>query len=550
VASYPTSTNSLATNAAPATPVPPSATTSTVATIRPRTNAFDSFERYDYVNRIPLVEQAHLLQQLAKKPSDFWALKQKLSVGLKLKTAPQSFQPNSIPAETLNERMQIFLSIKSGLDTSSQRKLDVLLNRGVLTNVSSDNGHSTLYHLYQRLHTPVANGFNAHQLVTEYIDFLSTPYQVTQKPAPVLADTVKHMQEADISALSEFRPLVYQPHKHTEKEIQINKTFNCPAAAIMYGMGDQQPSELLRQLNGLTSPARSFTKNISLNELSPDNPAEAMQYFVKNGLRYIPISATQGQLQIEAPYAVYQRAVSDAHNPNKPQGTRNAIQTLYQMTLVDLPDRMAYDEVNDLMYNPDGSLAGEGLPGDQIDVLSTIIEGGGGTQSVTTQAFGPNPNPQNERESSLPYLFGYKLPFSQIEAALIEALNQGKQPMLGITYTDPDGGMPGGHYFRISGARMKTTPEKPNGQLFFTIVDSDDGDPNPVDWSAAELIPMINRMHLPTNIGKRLNDQIKSQPETMLLTPDAEDAKNYHLANICKTGVTPIAPSSTPTPNA
>jgi hypothetical protein len=462
---------------------------------------------------------------MGKKPKLAWEIRHRLTAG-----ALESNEP-------LAARLTMYAELVAALPLAHQARLMRLLRRGVLIHRSDDDGHSTLYHLYQRLQGRVAPGFNNQALLEDMLSFLEMPYQVSQKPAPVLPSFVQRMQDIEANRSSVFAqrlPTTYVPRRHSEAEMQLQKTFNCPAAAIMFGMADQQPAELVRQLNGLLSPRLAFDKKIDLRDVNPDNPQAALQTFQQLGLRYRPLSATQGVVTVPAPYAVYLRALSDQRNVNRPPGTRDALQTLYQMTLMELPSPLSYDEVNDLMYNPDGTSAGEGLPGEQIDLITSVIEGKGGTQSVTTQVFDAHPNPQTNRQATLPYLFGYRLGFDRTAQALVQSLQMKKLPMLGITYVDSDGAMPGGHYFRVTGARFDNDSQR----LMFTVVDSDDDDPRPVEWTAAELVPMINRMHLPTVLARQLNGEITALPPSTLLTPGPEEAVRFKVLPLAAAGAT------------
>jgi hypothetical protein len=433
-----------------------------------------------------------------------------------------------VPGEPPELRLQLYKALYQSANSTGRKQLTRLMKQGVLQDTSSDDGHTTLYHLYKTLNQQPGAGFVSNRLMHIVLKLLDRPYALTQKPATLLDPYADRLLAIDGSATSQQRGLkqVYAPKPHTKKDINIRKSYDCAAAATMYGMMDRQPSEFVRQVNGLTSPQRQFTKRVRLADMLPGDPAGSMQILQQAGIPFRPDRPGEVVITVKAPAQVTLRALSDYEKVRSGVIVRDAVQTLYQMTLIKLGAGKGFDEADDTMMNPDGSDAGVGLPGDQIDLMSTLIEGQGGTESVTVQVVNGKANPGPGEDPNRAFLYGYSLPFEQTQALLLKSLKMGKMPMIGIMYNDEDGGFLGGHYLRLTGAT-----QDPNTQeLNFVAVDSDDDNPLPVTMSARSLIPMINRIHLPVSVARPINEQLMASEQYFL--PDISDAQQFDLVGV------------------
>jgi hypothetical protein len=428
----------------------------------------------------------------------------------------------SPPAEPAEVQLAMVKALYVAVSPKARQQLKRLLQQGVLTDISEENQHSTLYHLHQRLVQPVISGYQQDKLVEQMLQLLDRPYSVSQKPAQLSSLFAKALMEVENNPviMGKLRKTVYVQRPHTRQSLNIKSTFDCTAGAVMFGMLEQQPSEIIRQLNGLTSPQRMFTKTVRLTDLDPTDPDAAIKRLKAQHVPFEPLGDGAIKIKVTAPEQVILRSINDAATQKGNARYRDSLQTLYEMTLVELADPNGYDEADGRMVAPDGSNPGEGLPGDLIDMMSSLIEGRGGTGSVTVQQMDARPNDPEQR----PYLLGYTLPFDYTQSMLVQALSKGVMPMVGIVYLDDDGGYEGGHYIRLAG----TYVDPKNRERYFVIADSDDGLPTTITMSARKLIPMINRLHLSATDAQETNKLINQLGQkNQIFISDASDAEKY-----------------------
>jgi hypothetical protein len=133
--------------------------------------------------------------------------------------------------------------------------------------------------------------------------------------------------------------------------------------------------------------------------------------------------------------------------------------------------------------------------------------------------------------SSKPYLWGYTLPFDDIVQLICKSLIAGKMPMVGVVYTDSEGGYKGGHYFRITSTYLDPETQ----ERYFVTADSDDDKPVPAVVSARSLVPMINRIHLPSNLARPVNARIEAQSQrNEFYVPTLDDGEHYAVVPVAE----------------
>jgi hypothetical protein len=81
------------------------------------------------------------------------------------------------------------------------------------------------------------------------------------------------------------------------------------------------------------------------------------------------------EITVAAPDQVVLRAINDAQRNHNDVKLRDALQTLYQMTMVKLVANKGYDEADGRMVDETGADPGQGLNGSLIDTMSSLIEG-------------------------------------------------------------------------------------------------------------------------------------------------------------------------------
>jgi hypothetical protein len=441
----------------------------------------------------------------------------------------------SAPAETPELQLAMLKSLYLTVSAPARQQLKRLLQQGTLTDISEENQHSTLYHLHQRLVQPVVGGYKSTRLVEQMLNLLDRPYAVSQKPAPLGNPFAHALLEVEKNPviMGKLRKTVYVQRPHTRQSLNIQTSYDCTASAVMFGMLEQQPSEVIRQLTGLTSPQRTFTKTVRLSDLDPTDNQAALKKLKTQHVPFQDLGNGMIKIRVTAPEQVVLRSLNDDIRQAGNLKYRDSLQTLYEMTLVELADPNGYDEADGRMVAPDGTDPGGGLPGDLIDMMSSLIEGRGGTGSVTVQQMDARPNDPEQR----PYLLGYTLPFDYTQSLLVQALAKGVMPMVGIVYLDDDGGYEGGHYIRLAG----TFIDPKTRERMFVVADSDDGLPTTITMSARKLVPMINRLHLSATDAQDNNaliDQLASKSQVFVT--DEKDATHYDVLPIYQQPGSPL----------
>jgi len=433
--------------------------------------------------------------------------------------------------EGLYETIYMYDRIKKALSPTNQGQLEKLLNKDILLNRKSEDGHSTLYHLYAMLTTPRAadpvakshgSGYNPSELVNETVDFLNRPEAITQKFAPLSPDASQKILMVRNSPKSySDAERVMPPAKFLEKEdLDVNdNSGTCVSSSVMHYMATREPSELVRHLNELTSPLNAFYEKVRLEEINPGNPAEALKTLQENKIR--PIFTGPGEILIKVglPAAGVIRAMDSQYAPFDHR-YRNAIESAYQSALTFLAD-YTYDPATDMM--DDGSGNGtKGLIEQKKSLIETIIKENGGVQSVTYQAVDNKLNPAPGEENNC-YLYGYARTFENTTNDILRSLAMKEPVVVGTTDTDETGAIVTGHEVTIDAAFR----DKKDGQLKFIIADSDDQNPELLVETAQKFIPTIHHAGMPLKLASQINQEIDHTPGIMV--PDFNDAQNYQL---------------------
>jgi hypothetical protein len=427
-----------------------------------------------------------------------------------------------------------YQSVYCVLDGKGRKDFETLWKAGVL-NQKTENGESGLYHLYSMLTSPRSPGYNPSVLVREAVDIIANPYNITQRIAPLsdkgLAETLRVANapsRLDASGKPAGRSQPLQP-----EELQISNSATCVASSVMFCMANNEPAELLRQFNELTSLNNGFTEQVSREELMPEQPDMAAAVLNGKQVAFTLKNPEQFTTFVPLPKTAKPRALDsqDITNIHKRQ-YRGVLETLYQSSLTALGNP-TYNAARDLMADGSG-----GLTAEEKTVIETIIKDNHGTQSVTSQSVSSGGSSQDTSS----YLYGYNRSFEQTTQDLVNALKMGQPVIIGITDTDETGRIINGHELTVTDAHV--SPK--NGKIIFTIADSDDGKQGSVHYEANQLIPKIHHMGLPLRLGQSVNQQIQQtvSPNAFLL-PDATDAKIFRVPALASSN-----PSSTPIPTA
>ena len=424
------------------------------------------------------------------------------------------------PHEGMYETLYMYDQVNKVLNPANRGQLKKLLKQGVLQNTKAEDGHSALYHVYAMLTTRRAQGYDAKELVNESVDLLSRPYAITQKFAPLSENAIQKILMVRNYPES-GRAGVMPPSKLlTRNDLMVQESGTCVASSVMYYMADREPAELARHLNELTSPLNGFFEKVRLDEISPENPAEAIKTLKEGQIPFTFTAPGEVSVKVSLPPAGALRAIDSQAAPSDHR-YRNAVETGYQCALTFLADH-TYDPATDKMDAGPDQEGQKGLTEPRKTLMETIVKENGGVQSVTYQAVDSKANPAPGEEGNS-YLYGYNRPFEQTTNDLIQSLRMKEPVVIGTTDTDESGAIVTGHELTVTGAYNDPTDH----ELKFVVADSDDNKPKLVVKSARELIPTIHHAGMPLHLAQRINQEIEGNQG--VLVPDYNDSRNFKL---------------------
>ena len=431
--------------------------------------------------------------------------------------------PKGHPSEPRKAQEVMAYDIAKVLDADARLNFIGLLQRGTLFDTSAEDGHTTLYHLYGILTNPRATGIDNKLTLDHTLRILNKPYTITQKFTP-LEDTIAQQialirnnwqKMQDPRVMSPLEPIQWQDIKKTNSA-------TCVSSSVMFYMADKNPSEFVRHIKELTSPRLSFTETAKLNEISPDAPEQAYQVLKDNKILFYPGSnPSEVKIIVNLPYSAYLRTMNDTFKD--PTHTRTGIETAYQSALTFLATA-TYDPATDTRLDfYDTIVASKGLAEEEKTLMETIVKDNGGVQSVTYQVVQGKAQPASGEEG-MPFLYGYFRQFEQITQDMLDALSMGEYITIGITETEYDSSIAGGHEIEIvdAGKNLQT------GEIFFKVADSDDNVPDYVWRPARELIPKIHHAGMPLQLARKINGEVNTlKAQNLYFIPDQSDLAHF-----------------------
>ncbi|MEB3245153.1 MAG: hypothetical protein VKJ06_04110 [Vampirovibrionales bacterium] len=466
--------------------------------------------------------------------------------------------------------LSMMVQVNDMLDKKGKLKLQNLLQSGKLTSTDgdnqSDNGLTTLHYLYRIAMAPRAQGLQSKAILNEVVSCLDNPYSISQQFDALKPQIAQAMTQLDAPV---------DPRKSASEDF-ADFSNTCSASGVMFILAQQQPKELARMAEGLTSPRLATTEIARLDQLA-NTPFEAYQKLKQNAIPYEPIDANTVRVTLRVPKSAYLRTLNDEQVPGKRNGTEAALQSAFihlvsrnsyngrsdktfdfdtakvaienttslspalktQLTaLVDsgLPFRQLQQQFlarvqsmptispEDRQTLTDGIFAeASGINEDQISLLRSIIEDKTAVDSVTYMVTDANPDPQQAKTDTSPYLYGYKRSFEQIAQDLVTALKNGHYMIIGTVPTNAQGRIENGHIRTLTGAFLDA-----QGEVQFTIADSDDGIPRHSIESARKLIPELHHVSFPKEQALQIKQEMQ-QLGANYYVPGKPESAQYNL---------------------
>jgi len=423
---------------------------------------------------------------------------------------------NLTAEESLDARKAMAQAVVSTLSSAGRKNFLAQLQTGRLTDTQTDNGRSTLSHLYAMVSTPRAQGISGKLVAEETLRLLNAPQTITQKFSDLTPQTAQQLlnyyQQSGLAGKM-TSPLNAETLKNVFSA-------TCVASSVMYYMVKGSPGEFARHIAELTSPSLAFEEKASAQDISPENPMMATQKLADFQVSARPVPGSQGQdfwIKTSLPQTGLLRALNQVQNPQP--GTRGLVESVYQDALTHLVER-SYEPGLSMRQDENGQMVMmDGLIEEQKTLLESIIRDNGGVVPITYQFTAAG----QENEA---YLMGYFRNFEQTQQDLLQALNAGNSVIVGYVETDPAGHagrLDVKHEVLVTGfGRHPQT-----GELMFTLADSDDGNPNLTQVTAREFIPKIHHAGFPAKQAFGIIQQIQGLGYNRYGVPSAQDAQRY-----------------------
>ncbi len=423
------------------------------------------------------------------------------------------------PGETFGTRLAMYRTLQENLSATGKKHLYQQLKKGRLTDNKSDDGKTTLDHLYAIATNKKAAGLDAKVVLEETVRLINEPQTITQRFGTLTPQNLRALMDYYNSGAG---PQISQPIDM--ETLRVTSSATCVASSVMYYMAYRSPSEFTRHIAELSSPRLAFVEKAAINEIAPEDPSLAAERLNEYGIPATPVPGTNNQqywVTVNLPQSGLIRAVNQQRN--KEPGARGVVEALYQGALTKLAAQ-SYDPGLDMRVNPDGTLDyDKGLEEERKTLMESIIKDNGGVMSVVYQFTAAGRD--NE-----PYLMGYYRSFDQTLQDIISAIDIGEDVLVGIVTTDRFGGTTGRldmkHELTITGYEK----DPKTGEVYFITADSDDDNPKLVKRSAREMIPMIHHAGFPAKIAHKIWNDINTKlASNQYLIPDQTDAARYNL---------------------
>ena len=387
-------------------------------------------------------------------------------------------------ALSTKEEKQEYNFLTKKLDKDGRKMLNMVLKNGILLSNDSNDKSTVLDNLYKIASTQRAEGMNNDILLKHTLTAIANPYTITQRFGDIPQD--KKPEVID-NLTNKSQNLV--DRKIADYEITDLFSGCCVAASEEFNLASRKPAEFARFAEGLTSPAMAVQKEIKLDSLS-DKTLDAIWLLNAFEIPYEAKDFKTAKLTL-APdkNAIIREQIQETH---KDDIERSPIDVLMQSTFMNVGSQQSYNTLND---KRGGKFSNEdrGLIDFEKTFLESVVEDKNIT-SVTYQKVDENQK-----------IVGYETDYNSVKEQLLETLSSGHNIIIGYTMTDENNYITGGHEITIIGAKTDS-----NGELSFICNDTDDDNPEPIEYPASYIIPKIHHAGIPTEIAEKNMQQTEN----------------------------------------
>lgn len=388
-----------------------------------------------------------------------------------------SIAPPSLRTQlTTKDEKKKYSTLSANLDKKSKKNLELLLKTGILLNNNSNDKSSTLDNLYKMLETPRVEGLSAKVAVADTLSALARPEAITQTFEEIPKEYIKPILQN-----AYFNPDI-KTDELNEKSINVGHSATCVATSIEFKLAKQMPAEFARFAQELTSPKLSVEKTIQLKNLA-DNTLDSVWLLNAFEVPYEMQDFDKAKLTLAPDKNAIFRA--QIQNQGRHGYERSMVDVLMQSTFMNVGSQQAYDSLTDVRGGK-FSINDRGL----IEFEKTF------TESIVKDRNEISVTYQNIDQDGK--LVGYETDFNTLKRQILDSLAMGEGVIIGYTLVNSQKEIINGHEITIIGAR-----EDKNGKLIFTCVDTDDNNPNTIEYSEDYLIPKIHHAGLPKEVAEK-----------------------------------------------
>ncbi len=369
---------------------------------------------------------------------------------------------------------EIFNSV-SGKD---RKNLEILKKTGKLKSKDSNDNSSTIENLYKILKTPRISGLDNKKILSETLERIANPFTIQQRFGRISDEEALNLLNTQQNNLPNS--------PHNINDIDVLHSASCVAASVEFNLADKKPAEFARLVAGLSSPEMSVVSDIKMKDIS-NNLLDSVYILKLFNANTLSQDWEKVKLKIEPDRDAIVRARAQASKTNPME--RSSIDVLLQSAFMQLGSQGTYNSLTDKRY---GSLSTNdtGLTEFEKTFTETIINNEGEKTSLTYQIVDDNA-----------VLTGYTTSPEMVKEHLLASLKSGVNVIIGVTETDANNKIIGGHELTVIDSKIGK-----DGELYFVYQDSDDDIIGPVSVKAKDLIPKIHHAGLPTKILKDQKD--------------------------------------------
>ena len=391
------------------------------------------------------------------------------------------------PIQNSISENKAYNEIYNAVTGKDRKNLEILKTTGKLKLRDSNNNSSTIENLYEILTTPRIQGLDNKKILSETLQRLANPFTIQQKFGHIPENLAQELVQKAKTDTAPNSP-------KTTKDIDVQNSASCVAASVEFNLADKKPAEFARLVAGLSSPAMSVTSDIKMRDISK-NLLDSVYILKLFNANIVSQDWEKVKLRIEPDRDAIVRARVQATKTNPME--RASIDVLLQSAFMQLGSQRTYNSLTDKRY---GSLSTNdtGLTEFEKTFTETIINNEGEKTSLTYQIVDDNS-----------VLTGYTTSPEMVKEQLLASLKSGVNIIIGVTETDNNNKIIGGHELTIIDSKLGK-----DGELYFIYQDSDDDILAPVSVKASDLIPKIHHAGLPTKI---LKEQKTEDPGIELL---------------------------------